>query len=247
MQRIGLALAFLLLWGAAVAAGPPPAPTHADARYSDAHARSTLDIWLTDGERPAPLVIYFHGGGFENGDKRQAYRHPLLARCRRDGIAFATVNYPLLPDMAQVAIMHHCLQAIQFLKEKAEVWRLDPQRFAVAGVSAGAAISEYLAYTKDVGITVCGALQQPMGTMFLLPFINAGDPPLVVHTTAPPSDNVHHPSNTAMLKAHCDKVGVPCEVWGGPRNDLPRLPKGESFVSRFLAACETQWKRTPDE
>ena len=44
-------------------------PTHADVRYGP-HERNVLDLYLAKSDRPTPLVLYIHGGGFRGGDKR---------------------------------------------------------------------------------------------------------------------------------------------------------------------------------
>ena len=37
-----------------------------------AHQRNVFDIWLADSDKPAPLAIYIHGGGFRAGSKEKA-------------------------------------------------------------------------------------------------------------------------------------------------------------------------------
>ena len=37
------------------------------------HPRNNFDIWLADSDKPTPLVIYIHGGGFVGGDKSKYY------------------------------------------------------------------------------------------------------------------------------------------------------------------------------
>src|SRR5262245_29152389 len=36
------------------------------------HANNKLDLWLAKAERPTPLVVFIHGGGFVGGDKSGA-------------------------------------------------------------------------------------------------------------------------------------------------------------------------------
>ncbi len=45
-----------------------PAATRIDVRYGP-HERNVLDFWQAESERPTPLVVYIHGGGFRNGSK----------------------------------------------------------------------------------------------------------------------------------------------------------------------------------
>ena len=46
-------------------------PTFKDVHYSGKYERSVMDIWLTDSQGPAPVLVYFHGGGFKGGDKKK--------------------------------------------------------------------------------------------------------------------------------------------------------------------------------
>src|SRR5262245_27995386 len=45
-----------------------PEPTAADVPYGP-HARQRLDFWQAKSDRPTPLVVFIHGGGWVNGDK----------------------------------------------------------------------------------------------------------------------------------------------------------------------------------
>src|SRR5919109_664222 len=39
-----------------------PEPTHADVAYGT-HERNVLDVWVAKSDKPAPLLVYIHGGG----------------------------------------------------------------------------------------------------------------------------------------------------------------------------------------
>ncbi|MHC4917446.1 MAG: alpha/beta hydrolase, partial [Planctomycetota bacterium] len=45
------------------------APDFADVSYGP-HESNVLDLWLAKSDRPAPLLVFFHGGGFHSGDKK---------------------------------------------------------------------------------------------------------------------------------------------------------------------------------
>src|SRR5437868_11633071 len=75
-------------------AGPRPYPVPPDvanARYGP-HERNVIDLWKAKTDRPSPIVIYIHGGGFTAGDK-SGLAQPLLTDCLKRGIAVATINY----------------------------------------------------------------------------------------------------------------------------------------------------------
>ena len=43
-----------------------PPPTHADVQYGP-HPRNVLDFWQAPSDKPTPLIVYIHGGGFVAG------------------------------------------------------------------------------------------------------------------------------------------------------------------------------------
>lgn len=128
--------------------GRLPDPDHANLKYGD-HERNVVDLWLAKSERPTPLVIYFHGGGFRVGDKR-SFSPALLDGLRAKGISVAAANYRLTDVAPFPAPMHDGARALQFLREHAEKYNLDPARFGAIGGSAGAGISLWLAFHDDL-------------------------------------------------------------------------------------------------
>lgn len=235
---LGLVWALLLL-----APARAQEPTHADLRYSKAFARSTLDVWLPDTTATAPLLLYFHGGAFRAGDKRQFKNHPLRARALRHGVAVVSVNYPLLDQAGYLAILAHTAEAVRFVKTKAQDWNVDPGRIGVMGTSAGAMIAEYLGYGEVLGIRAVIAVQQPYRSWFLLAGFRADGPPLLLYTRSGPDDEVHHASHAQTFKDHCDAIGLVCELYGSPKSGLPLLPARQSFDTYALTFLERAWKR----
>ena len=144
-------LSFLLLMGLIVSAqkGPQlPAPDHADVRYGP-HERNVLDVWLAKSSAPAPLAIYYHGGGFRGGDK-QTLNRELLEKLLANGISVAAANYRLSGVAPYPAQMHDSARALQFLRLHAQRYNIDPSRVGAFGGSAGAGISQWLAFHNDL-------------------------------------------------------------------------------------------------
>jgi acetyl esterase/lipase len=130
-----------------------PAPTRADVAYGP-HARNILDFWAApgaDAAHPAPVVVFFHGGGFVGGDKSGIRRGGAIAMCLDAGLSFAAVNYRFLGrDTPLQAILRDGARAIQFLRAHAAEWHIDPTRVAAHGDSAGAGLSLWLAVHPDL-------------------------------------------------------------------------------------------------
>lgn len=243
----------LMLGALAAAMLPPapavPAPTRTDEKYDTKHERNVLDFWAAKSDKPTALVVWFHGGGFTQGDKKQIVdKENVVGGFLSKGVSVASCNYPFLKDASYEEILVHCGRAIQFLRSKSKEWNIDPRKIGVAGASAGALISEWLGYHADLAnpggdpvanmsstVAVVGGIQQPMGTDEMIrPLMKAGGPPLFLFTTAPDSDSVHNPRYAKIMKAKADDLKIPVELYGGPKNDIPGPPAGETYSSLLL-------------
>jgi len=130
--------------------------TFTDVPYGE-HSHQTLDVWQARSEKPAPLVIYFHGGGWQAQDKGDIHGHLDVRAFLEAGISVASANYRLLQDANAAKIappvqwpMGDAARAVQFLRSKAGEWRFDTTRFAATGVSAGGCTSLWLAMHDDM-------------------------------------------------------------------------------------------------
>ncbi len=127
---------------------PRVEPTEADVPYGE-HARHVLDFWRAQSDKPTPLFIWVHGGGFRAGDKK-SFPGDLLKQCLDAGISCASIHYRLSDSAPYPAQMLDSARAIQFLRAKAAEWNLDSGKFAAGGGSAGSGISQWLAYHDDL-------------------------------------------------------------------------------------------------
>lgn len=157
-----LVVAWVLALGAcgrhAAPSGGPLAPTFSDVAYASTSAQQRLDLFLPrHAGRPAPLVIWIHGGGWRAGDKSaltdSLYGSSASPRARIDchdivqvqvpdvvrltakGYAVAGLNYRT--DHDPVAAVSDAKAAVRFLRANAARYHLDPHRFAAWGNSAG--------------------------------------------------------------------------------------------------------------
>lgn len=138
--------------GAAAKAGPVAskrlAPDLTDVRYGP-HERNVLDLWRAKSDRPTPLVIFYHGGGFRAGDK-QDIADKTLREFLQAGISVAAVNYRYTSTAPLPAAYLDSGRALQFLRAKAAEWNLDPARVAAYGPSAGGGITLWLGFHDDL-------------------------------------------------------------------------------------------------
>lgn len=122
-------------------------PTHANVPYGP-NPRHVMDLYLAPSDGPTPVFVFFHGGGFRAGDKR-GFDPQLLDGLLRAGISMAAVNYRRSRTDAYPAAMEDGARAVQFLRQNAAQWNLDPDRIAAGGGSAGGAISLWIALHDD--------------------------------------------------------------------------------------------------
>lgn len=133
----------------AAATASRPVPDRADVAYGP-HERQRLDFWFApDAARAAPLVVYLHGGGFVGGDK-QSVSVTALRDARNGGAAFTSVNYRFLAHAPIQDILRDGARAVQYLRAHAADFRIDPQRIAVFGSSAGGGMALWLATHDDL-------------------------------------------------------------------------------------------------
>ena len=231
----------LSLLGSLVSAAEP---THSNLRYSKDYDRSVLDLWTVKSGKPAPLVVYFHGGGFKAGDKAIFRRNPFLKYHSR-GIAFASVNYPLLAHTNKdyFKIMNHCAEAVRFLQANAKRYNLDKTRISVSGGSAGALISCHVGHGHDLGIRSVFAIQQPMGTpLMTYSKLRKGGPAIILYNHSGPNDKVHHPDNALLVYKRCKELGVRSALYGSKQSGLPTLPAGLELHDVAMDFFFKSWK-----
>ena len=153
-RRVKNALLLALVTGGLLVVDQPtwaqekPAPTYADVRYGP-HERNVLDVWQAEADKPTPLVIYIHGGGFRGGSKNGLSGRK-VKRFLESGISVAAIHYRLLAQDFLPAAHYDGRRAVQFLRTKADDWNLDARRFGAFGGSAGAQICMHLAFHEEM-------------------------------------------------------------------------------------------------
>lgn len=96
----------------------------------------TLDAYVPEGAGPFPTCILVHGGGFMRGDK-QTFITPIFAPLAKAGFTWFTINYRLAPKSQWPACADDVATAIRWVRKHAGEYKVDPQRIAIIGESAG--------------------------------------------------------------------------------------------------------------
>ena len=96
--------------------------------------RETLDLFYS-GVNSAPLLIYFHGGYWQRGNKSiySFIAQPFVEH----GVDVAVVGYPLCPQVSLTSLVDSVRQSLMFLFNKASELKINRERFNLCGNSAG--------------------------------------------------------------------------------------------------------------
>src|SRR5579864_1045784 len=115
-----------------------------DVVYSQtAGVELTLDAHIPDDPGPFPAAILVHGGGWVAGDKQQ-YITYLFQPLTDAGFAWFSINYRLAPQFKFPADAEDIEAAIRYLKANAGKYKLDVNRIALIGESAGGHLVSYV-------------------------------------------------------------------------------------------------------
>jgi acetyl esterase/lipase len=196
-------------------------------------ARERVDIYAPKGrERDLSAIVFFYGGGWEEGD-RAMYRFVGTALASR-GSVVAIPDYRVYPEVRFPGFVEDGARAVRWVRDNVERFGGDPGRIVVAGHSAGAYIAAMLAIDGRwlraegmdnhslcglVGLSgpydflplhseklkvIFGAVDKRQGSQ-PINFVEAGMPPALL--IAGTGDRVVDPANTTRLGKRLREAG----------------------------------------
>ena len=133
-----------------------PLPIEPDENVSyGTHRMQRIYFWRAKSDKPTPLLFYIHGGGWTGGDRSVV--RSMLKPALDAGISVVSVEYRNIRDSMDDGLvppvkgpMFDCARALQFTRSKAKEWNLDKTKVALAGGSAGACTSLWIAFHDDL-------------------------------------------------------------------------------------------------
>jgi acetyl esterase/lipase len=107
-----------------------------------------LDLFQPKGKGPFPAVIVVHGGAWITGN--HAMENPFAMELARRGYVAATVEYRLSNEAKYPAPIHDLKASVRWLRANAARYRIDPNRIAAVGASAGGHLVALLGATNGM-------------------------------------------------------------------------------------------------
>ncbi len=121
----------------------------------DGHPCHLIDLYLPDGDCSV-LFLFFHGGGFVEGTRKNDVAMPEFTKDMTDmGIGVASAEYRLYPEARFPDFIEDAAEAVKFVTESISEY-VSYDKLVVGGSSAGAYITQTLCfndkYLKAVGV-----------------------------------------------------------------------------------------------
>ena len=127
-----------------------------------------FDASIPDGAGPFPAAIIVHGGGWVRGDRRTDVT-PLFKPLEDAGIAWFSIDYRLQADPLRFGVAVNDVEAaVRFVKDHAQEYRVDPERVALIGESAGGQLAAMAALNGRVSVKAVVAMYAPTDLVSLL-------------------------------------------------------------------------------
>jgi len=128
---------------------PPGVAERKDVEYGRVGDRPLLlDLYYPEAlDHPLPGLLFIHGGGWVGGDKRD-YKYYTVRYAQR-GYVVATMGYRFADEAGFPACVEDAKCAVRWMRSQAEELRVDPDRIAVIGGSAGGYLAMMVGYSPE--------------------------------------------------------------------------------------------------
>jgi acetyl esterase/lipase len=145
-----------------------------DERYTASDPDTRLDVFfpreLAGRAGARVTIVWIHGGAFVAGSKEEVRNYARILAAH--GFTVAAVDYSLAPGSTYPTPVRQVNEALGYLAAHADRLHVDPNRFVLAGDSAGAQLAAQLAnlttsaaYARAVGIAPALKREQLIGAL----------------------------------------------------------------------------------
>jgi acetyl esterase/lipase len=112
------------------------------------NGKDLLDIYMPQGKKNVPVIVYFHGGALLMGDK--SWGEDIGNKIAESGIGLVSVNYRLSPEFQHPTHVNDAAAATAWVIKNIDGYGGNPQKVYVGGHSAGAYLAALLAIDSSL-------------------------------------------------------------------------------------------------
>ena len=209
-----------------------------------------LDLYLPSKPKNAALVIWIHGGGWRNGTKEKCF----ITWLPEHGYAMASISYRLSNIAKFPAQLHDCKGAVRWLRAHAKQYGFNPDKFYVAGASAGGHLTALMATTsghEKLEGTTGGNLKQSSAVQGAIDYYGATD--FILRSKTQPSranekgsvvydllgGGAHEKIEAAKLASACyhiSKDDVPLLIFHGTMDKTVLIDQSQAIDRKYRKA-----------
>lgn len=114
-------------------------------------------LWKSEADK-APVVVFIHGGSWKAGTYLDSVGSVKIDHLVKQGYAFASLNYTLIPTVTVEEQVQEVADAVGFLVKTAAETGLDPENVVLMGHSSGAHVATLLgtdtSYLEKAGVDI---------------------------------------------------------------------------------------------
>ena len=209
-----------------------------------------LDLYLPPKPKNAALVIWIHGGGWRNGTKEKCF----ITWLPEHGYAVASISYRFSSTAKFPAQLHDCKGAVRWLRAHAKQYGFNPDKFYVAGASAGGHLTALMATTsghEKLEGTTGGNLKQSSAVQGAIDYYGATD--FILRSKTQPSranekgsvvydllgGGAHEKIEAAKLASACyhiSKDDVPLLIFHGTMDKTVLIDQSQAIDRKYRKA-----------
>lgn len=170
--------------------------TSSDVEYARPDGKPLLlDISIPEGQGPFPAAIIVHGGSWIRGDKT-TYIKPLKPLLSTAGYAWFSIDYRLAPTYTYPSPVEDVEAAIRWVRANAGKYKVDVNRIALIGESAGGHL-----------VAMVGARNKPESRVAaVVDFYGPHDLALAAKLSPAPGEGIHELFNISEWNEQTVKI-----------------------------------------
>lgn len=208
------------------------------------------DLYIPRGEGSYPAVLLIHGGSWSSGTR--SYMSGVAKKLAKQGFVAFNISYRFAPEHRFPAQIEDCKDAVRWMRRNSALYKIDPNKIASWGYSAGAQLAVLLGtHTSDESTRVQAVVggsgpydltrfpSDETTVKFLgdtregnLEIYRQASPVFHVSSATPPMFLYHGTADTTVSPQHTDEMKKALDL-AGVKNEV-YLVKGFGHIILYL-------------